>query len=206
MQKTWKTSSSVLSCFRMFLSRKEVITELYRLSQDTWSRPWTSKVDSIFLALRALIKPRPQNSFTIFAHLECEQKYLPTLNVNKNICSPWIWTKICPPWMWTKILLTLNVYQLVANSCLLLILKIPCSRSSHSAGARALQKISWRYIEYQQINSTCKNCNKFLLQKTFSRNFARQLQEKHIPCTVGSSPHFGLPWCCLLMMGVSKSY
>ena len=125
MQKTWKTSSSVLSCFRMFLSRKEVITELYRLSQDTWSRPWTSKVDSIFFAL---IKPRPQNSFSIFAHLEYEQKYL----------------------------LTLNVYQLVANSCLLLILKIPCSRSNHSAGARALQKMSWRYIEYQQINSTWK--------------------------------------------------
>ena len=177
MQKTWKTSSSVLSCFRMFLSRNEVITELYRLSQDTWSRPWTSKVDSIFFALRALIKPRPQNSFSIFAHLECEQKYL----------------------------LTLNVYQLVANSCLLLILKIPCSRSNHSAGAKALQKISWRYIEYQHINPTCKNCNKFVLQKTFSRNFARQLQEKHIPCTVGSSPRFGLSGYCVLMMGVSKS-
>ena len=40
MQNTWKTNSSELSCLRMFLSRKEVITELYRLSHETWSRPW----------------------------------------------------------------------------------------------------------------------------------------------------------------------
>ena len=50
MQNTWKTNSSELSCLRMFLSRKEVITELYRLSHETWSRPWNWEgLDYVFL-------------------------------------------------------------------------------------------------------------------------------------------------------------
>ena len=160
MQKTWKTSSSVLSCFRMFLSRNEVITELYRLSQDTWSRPWTSKVDSIFFALRALIKPRPQNSFTIFAHLEYEQKYLPTL----------------------------NVYQLVANSCLLLILKIPCSRSSHSAGARALQRI-WNINKFIQHVKIATN---IYLKNNFKEFCPLPVTRKTLSTVYNGFPHLRL--------------
>ena len=59
-------------------------------------------------------------------------------------------------------------------------------------------------ISTNQFNM--QKLQQFFIAKNIFKNFACQLQEKHIPCTVGSSPHFGLPWCCLLMMGVSKSY